>query len=93
MGCKDLTSVPDQIRGEQAMKESTFSLAILDIHLGAGTSFELAKNLLSGGVPLILASGYDSSFELPPELNGCSASNQAGERRKVAQAIEQLEAK
>ena len=91
MGCQDLTSVPNQLRGEQALEESTFSLAILDIHLGTGTSFELAINLLDRGVPLILASGYDSSFQLPPELKNVPRLTKPVGQDRLLEAIRLLE--
>jgi DNA-binding response OmpR family regulator len=36
------------------------SLAILDINLGTGTSFQLAKELLAKDIPFAFASGYPS---------------------------------
>lgn len=91
MGCKDMQSVPSQNRGEQAIEKSDFSLAILDIHLGSETSFELAKRLLDRGVPLILASGYDASFQVPPELKHVLRLTKPVARDQLLTAIKQLE--
>ena len=91
MGCQDLQSVPDQVRGEQAIEKSEFSLAILDIHLGSGTSFELARDLVDRGVPLILASGYDSNFQVPPELRHVPRLTKPVCRDELLSSIEKLE--
>ena len=93
MGCQDLTSVPDRIRGEQALETSTFSMAILDINLGSETSFELAKKLVERGVPLILVSGYDSGFQVPPELEHVPRLTKPVSRDKLLQSISRIEVK
>lgn len=45
-------------------------LAILDINIGAGTSFAIAQRLSELGVPIIFASGMGAAFTRPP---GCEA--------------------
>ncbi|MBB3210481.1 light-regulated signal transduction histidine kinase (bacteriophytochrome)/CheY-like chemotaxis protein [Rhodopirellula rubra] len=93
MGCQKVQSVPDASRGEQAMAKSHLTLAILDINLRTGTSFELAKSLIRQDIPVILASGYDSSFQVPPELGHLPRMTKPINHGDLAKIIESLQNK
>ena len=50
--------------------ETPARLAILDMHLGSETTFDLARQLGGQGVPFIFLSGNDTS-SLPEDLRSC----------------------
>lgn len=58
--------------GQQALRlleaETPVDGALLDINLGNGTSFPIAKRLEERGIPVIFVTGYDSWY-LPDELD------------------------
>ena len=43
-------------------------LAVMDIHLGKETSFELIRELLQQHVPLMIVSGYGEDIVIPDDL-------------------------
>ena len=43
--------------------------ALLDVNLGAETSFEIAKRLAEAGVPFVFATGYGEQVAFPPEFS------------------------
>lgn len=44
------------------------TIAVIDINLGAGPSFEIAERLQSVGVPVVLLTGYDQ-LSIPEEYS------------------------
>lgn len=46
------------------------AFAVLDVHLGTGTSFPLAQKLHEMGVPILFATGYGADMHLPEALSG-----------------------
>lgn len=47
--------------------ESTPTAALVDVNLGRGPSFELARALVARSIPLIFVTGYEASI-FPPEF-------------------------
>jgi CheY-like chemotaxis protein len=43
--------------------------ALLDVNLGAETSFEIARRLTELGVPFVFATGYGEQIAFPPEFS------------------------
>lgn len=50
-----------------ALDEGDPDMAILDVNLGAQTSFEIGRSLRTRGVPLLFVTGYDRSI-IPADL-------------------------
>ncbi|MEO1969862.1 MAG: response regulator [Sphingomonadaceae bacterium] len=50
------------------MNEAAFDLAVVDINLGDGASFEIARNLRAKSIPFVFVTGYDESI-IPQELS------------------------
>lgn len=46
-------------------------LAVLDINLGSETSFDIGRQLLADGVPVLFATGYDASV-IPSDLSAAA---------------------
>lgn len=68
MGVDDVQALPNSSLAFEAMERQKFDCAILDINLGNENSFELGIALLAAGIPIVLASGYDNSLDVPIEL-------------------------
>jgi DNA-binding response OmpR family regulator len=52
-----------------SMMEYPPDVAVLDLNLGAGPSFKVARAVKAIGVPMVLVTGYDDDI-LPPDLAG-----------------------
>jgi light-regulated signal transduction histidine kinase (bacteriophytochrome)/CheY-like chemotaxis protein len=68
LGVKDVDALPTAELAQHALQNKTYDCGLLDINLGEGTSFEIAEQLISRGAGVVLASGYDSKYELPASL-------------------------
>lgn len=69
LGILEVTTVPTAELANQAMETSEFAVAVLDINLGATTSYQIAEAVVEKGTAIVLVSGYTSKFELPPHLS------------------------
>ncbi|WP_298260611.1 hypothetical protein [Bradyrhizobium sp.] len=58
------STAPDAIR---AVERAPPDCAVIDINLGDGASFELARELKRRGIPTVCVSGYQPTI-LPPDL-------------------------
>jgi light-regulated signal transduction histidine kinase (bacteriophytochrome) len=58
LGAKLVVSASTLRAAEEAISAHEFGLAMLDVSVGRGTSFDLARLLRSAGTPYIFASGY-----------------------------------
>lgn len=72
LGCADVSVVPTVRAALQLLDRpnEAFGFALLDINLGADTSFDIARRLREQGVPFAFASGYGDSARLPEDLAG-----------------------
>lgn len=70
LGIAKVSTASNKAFAEAAIDHSTFNIAILDINLGVENSLNLAVELRKRKVPIVLASGYDSQYQLPSELVG-----------------------
>lgn len=68
LGLDSVDTVPSIELAVEAIDRAKYDCAILDINLGAETSFEIASKLLEKGTLVVFASGYDSKYELPNAL-------------------------
>lgn len=50
-----------------SLEESLPECAVLDLNLGAGPRFEVARAVKAKGVPMVLMTGYDKNI-IPPDL-------------------------
>ena len=70
LGVDTVDSLPNAERAITAVQNNNYDCGILDVNLGKDTSFQIAELLQGKGVPVILASGYDSKYQLPDTLFG-----------------------
>ncbi|MCD2174177.1 GAF domain-containing protein [Rhizobium sp. C4] len=71
LGAAEVVVAPN-VKGALQAIESTsrpFDFALLDINLGADTSFDIGRRLRELGVPFAFASGYGDSARLPDDLS------------------------
>ncbi len=70
LGCVDVVVVPTVQMALQTIERSTrpFDFALLDINLGAETSFPIARRLREQTVPFAFASGYGDGALIPDDL-------------------------
>jgi light-regulated signal transduction histidine kinase (bacteriophytochrome) len=62
-----------------------FHFALLDINLGAETSFPLALHLYAAGVPFAFASGYGESADIPEELRNVTSISKPYDKDLIAE--------
>ena len=68
LGIKRVDTSPSVDHATRAIREVNYDCAVMDINLGEQTSFDVAIELVAAGTPVVLASGYDSKYELPKSL-------------------------
>ena len=61
LGCAKVTSVVTVAQAMVALGNESIDLALLDIHLPQGTSFDLAAALEERRIPFVFASGSDGN--------------------------------
>ncbi|MDQ4421848.1 response regulator [Sphingobium sp. DEHP117] len=52
------------------LKNNSFDVALLDLHLEGETSLPIAETLLTLGIPFVFASGYPNQEGLDPKFSG-----------------------
>ena len=68
LGVTSVDTMPNADLASSAIETQQYDCAVLDINLGGETSFAIAELLQTNGVAIVLASGYDSKYELPRSL-------------------------
>ena len=91
MGIESVDTVPSKDLAAEALERSEYGCAILDINLGAETSFDIAVRLIEAGTLVVLASGYDSKYELPVALVGVPRIVKPIGRIDIAKALSSLQ--
>ena len=72
LGADDVHGAASADAALAALAEFTPDFMVLDVNLGAGTSFPIADWARGRGVPYIFATGYGQEAELPPEHRGAA---------------------
>lgn len=67
LGCEIIASVARMPRAFEAARTLSFDFAVLDVNVAGETSFDLARELLSRGVPFLFSTGYGLAG-LPDDL-------------------------
>ena len=65
LGVQHVDTLPNVDLAKAAIEKVDYDCAVLDINLGEETSIEVGSKLIENGVAVVLASGYDSKYELP----------------------------
>jgi CheY-like chemotaxis protein len=73
---------------DDAISVHEFGFAMLDINVGRGTSFELARRLRSAGMPYIFASGYGDQAALDGDHSASIIVQKPYERDHLRRAIQ-----
>ena len=66
-GARVLGPVPDMYRARATLSDAPADCVLLDVNLKGEMVFDLARELMGQGIPLVFTTGYDTSF-LPPML-------------------------
>lgn len=95
--CEWLTEAGAEVLGpvrkvEQArdlLKREAIDLAVVDINLGTGPTYELAEELTARAVPFLFATGYDQSA-IPSEFQGAPRIEKPFNERDLITAVKAL---
>lgn len=68
-GAEVLGPCPSEDAALDEMEETAPTAAVVDINLGKGPSFKLARELSARGIPFLFITGYDEAV-IPPEFAG-----------------------
>jgi DNA-binding response OmpR family regulator len=69
VGAEVLGPCPTEEAAQEMMERAAPTAALVDINLGTGPSFKLARDLRRRGVPFVFVSGYDDEV-IPAEFAG-----------------------
>jgi ActR/RegA family two-component response regulator len=72
-----------------SLDEGSPEYAILDLNLGSGPDFEIARAMKARGVPTVLVSGYDATI-IPPDLAGTPRLQKPITRAGLIRAVTEL---
>jgi two-component sensor histidine kinase/CheY-like chemotaxis protein len=75
--------------GLEALEQNPPEVALVDINLGQGPSFRMARALVAKGVPFAFLTGYDE-IVLPEELSQTTRLKKPMEMRQVVDALETM---
>jgi DNA-binding response OmpR family regulator len=85
-GAQVLGPVPDIARARASLFSETPDCILLDINLKGDMAFDLARELVVRGIPIIFTTGYDSSV-LPVSPRGRSLLQKPVETRELIQVV------
>jgi DNA-binding response OmpR family regulator len=80
---------PSQSQAEEALERRRPDCAMIDINLGDGPSFELAKRLRRHQVPFVFLTGYDPEV-IPAEFSDVCCLHKPIEFSHMVQSIAEL---
>jgi len=80
---------PDAPQACELIQQEQVDLAVLDINLGHGPTFEVAQKLSEREVPFLFATGYDISA-IPSEFRGATRLEKPFSGRALVTAVEEL---
>lgn len=66
-GAEVVGPFPDELSALERLESEEPDCAVLDVNLGSGASFELARALNNRGIPFVFFTGYDQSA-IPAEF-------------------------
>lgn len=69
-----------------AIERTAPDCAVIDINLGGGPQFELARALKTRGIPMVFVSGYDVAM-MPADLQDITHLEKPAERASLIKAI------
>jgi DNA-binding response OmpR family regulator len=88
LGASLVVSASTLRAAEEAISAHEFGFAMLDISVGRGTSFDLARRLRSVGIPYIFASGYGDQVALDSDHSASVIIQKPYERDHLRRAIQ-----
>jgi CheY-like chemotaxis protein len=92
LGATSVVAVSTVTAAAEAVGGDTFDLAVLDVSVGQGTSFDFASRLRALEVPYIFASGYGDQVALANERSASIVLQKPYDREHLREAIRQLRA-
>ncbi len=87
LGCQHVSCAADAEQARLLVEHESFQIAVLDIHLGSGTSLQLAEHLQRLGLPLVFLSGYGDQLTIPESLHKAPRLSKPVQREQLAAAI------
>jgi CheY-like chemotaxis protein len=88
LGARLVVSASTLRAAEDAISAHEFGFAMLDVSVGCGTSFDLARRLHSVGTPYIFASGYGDQVALDSDHSASVIVQKPYERDHLRRAIQ-----
>jgi CheY-like chemotaxis protein len=89
LGARMVVSASTLRAAEEAMSAHEFGFAMLDVSVGRGTSFDLARQLRAAGTPYIFASGYGDHAALDTDHSASIVIQKPYGRDHLRRAIHQ----
>lgn len=86
-GARVLGPVPDMVRARAALFGATADCVLLDVNLKGEMAFDLARELMAGGVAIVFTTSYDTSL-LPASLRRAPCLQKPVEIRDLVQAVQ-----
>lgn len=88
-GAEVLGPARDVEQARDLLKRETIDLAVVDINLGAGPTYELAEELSGRAVPILFATGYDQAA-IPSKFQDAPRIEKPFNRRDLVAAVRAL---
>lgn len=88
-GAEVLGPCPSEESTEILLESETPSAAIIDLNLGGGPRFEVAKMLKTRGVPFVFFTGYDPDV-IPPDMSDVVRLQKPLPLREIVEAVSRL---
>jgi DNA-binding response OmpR family regulator len=86
LGADVVGPYPDADSAIAAISATRPDIAVVDVNLGAGPSFGIARALQQSGIPFVLMTGYDASV-IPDEFSGVGRLKKPVEFRSVVNSL------
>jgi DNA-binding LytR/AlgR family response regulator len=77
---------PSEAAAREEMEDARPTGAVVDINLGHGPSFKLARMLKDRGIPFVFITGYDETI-IPPEFDAVDRLQKPVEFRQIVGSL------
>lgn len=89
LGVESVAACRDSETAQEAIATHPFDCAVVDINLGPMTSLEIALELLERQIPIVLASGYSSKYDMPEPLRAVPRLTKPINRLELSLALQE----
>lgn len=85
-GAEILGPYPSESAARMSLADHTLTGAVIDINLGHGPVFDLARDLSQSNVPFVFVTGYDAEI-IPPEFANIECLQKPVEAQHIVRAF------